>query len=127
MKQALLKLFTATPALQGKDPEFCDNLAEDVQAVIIRALGLAAPSTDPQLDALENAVEDIWVSDFGIALSNAVTMDTYPHKQSMPYTVRYHAVRAMIQTLLLEQAGHFDTGRGEMMQQRLKELSATIQ
>lgn len=126
MKAELLKLFAATPALQSKDQEFRDNLAEDVQAVIIRALGLAVPSADQQLNDLENAVEDIWVSDFGIALANAVTMDDYPHKQNMPFHVRYNAVRAMIQTLLLEQAGHFDTGRGAIMQQRLKELSVAI-
>lgn len=101
MKQALLKLFASTPALQGRPLDFLDDLAEDVQAVIIRALGLVIPGASDAAAALANDVEDVWVSQFGISLSNLFTFS--PHGDQLTPSRRKQVVQAMIQTMLLEQ------------------------
>lgn len=38
MKNKLLQLLRTNPATAGRDEEFYDNLTDDIQAVIIRAL-----------------------------------------------------------------------------------------
>lgn len=110
MKQQLLNLFASTPAISAKGDAFMDDLAEDVQAVIIRALGLG---TDPQLTEIENSVDDLFVSQFGVQLSNLLFSD-----YRIEGAAQKSITRAMLQTFLLEH------GQGLILKKRLLTLAA---
>lgn len=103
-----------------------DDLAEDLQAVTIRAL-VTPNAGDPAVLELENRVEDIYVDEFGRQLTNLLTMVDFPGKTKVYWSARKSIVRSMIQTMLLEQdaAYHRMTDRGEAIKMRLSELTDT--
>lgn len=110
MKAELINLFNQSPAIAAKGPAFADDLAEDVQAVIIRALGLHPG--DPQLTELEHAVDDAYVSPFGVTLSNLLFME-----YSLTGAEQKAATKAMLQTLLLD---------GAILKTRLRNMAAVV-
>jgi hypothetical protein len=111
LKQQLLNLFASTPVISAKGPAFADDLAEDLQAVIIRALGLVG--ADPQLTQIEKDVDDLFVSHFGVQLSNLLFSD-YRIEGAQQKAI----TRAMLQTFLLEH------GQGLILKKRLLSLAA---
>jgi hypothetical protein len=112
VKQQLLNLFASTPAIAAKGPAFADDLAEDVQAVIIRALQLPT-ATDPQLAQLEHDVHDLYVHTFGVQLSNLL----FQH-YDLTGSTQASVTKAMLQTFQLEH------GQGAQLKARLKSLAA---
>lgn len=112
MKDRLLKLFASTPAIAMRGSEFSDNLAEDVQAVIIRALGITHVE-DPQLTQLEHDVEDLYVDAFGVQLSNLL----FQH-YSLAGSPQATVTKAMLLTFQLEH------GQGAQLKKRLQTLAA---
>jgi hypothetical protein len=109
LKDGLLKLFANNPTLASKDAEFLDTLAEDVQAVIIRALGLA-PTND---DQLEHDVDDMYVSQLGVQLCNLLF-----YQRGITGSEQKSIAKAMLQTLALEY------GQGDILKTRLRALAA---
>jgi hypothetical protein len=112
VKQQLLRIFLHTPAIAAKGAAFMEDLAEDVQAVIIRALQLK--TQDPQLAQLEHDVHDLYVHQFGVQLSNLL-FQHYDLTGSMQASV----TKAMLQTFQLEH------GQGANLKARLKSLAAS--
>ena len=127
MKDALLKLLKSRPETAGRCDEFLDTLADDVQAVIIRALVPGDPN-DPLVE-LEHQVEDIYADHFGVRLSNLFTVEPFNGKKKLYYSARARVVKAMIQAMLLEQADQYDRNdseqAGEQLKARLAELQPT--
>lgn len=104
----LIDLFDETPGILLSG-EAAENLADDVQAVVIRHM-LASPNKaalarrDNQ--ELNNAIEDVYVSDFGVNLHNAIFALDFPGKEVVLPTARKEIVVAMIRAMLLEQEQH---------------------
>jgi hypothetical protein len=102
VKEKLLRLLENDPATAGRPSDFLDTLAEDIQAVIIRAI--APGQTEDEVAALEAAVEEVYHSDFGISLFNLYSIAEFPGKKSLYFSTRKALVRAAIQTILVEQS-----------------------
>lgn len=124
MKEKLLELLKADPVTAGHSDEFLDGLADDIQAVIIRALVPGDPN-DP-VAALEHQVDDIYNDHFGVRLSNLYTMEPFHGKKKLYFSARQRVVKAMIQAMLIEQSEQYDRNdsvqAGETLKQRLAEL-----
>lgn len=101
MKDKLLAALKSEPVLRRMSTGFLDDLAEDLQAVVIRSLKPA--DGDSQITDLENRVTDVWVDQFGVTLFNAYGNSLFPGKVDLPFSARRRVVMGMIQTMLLEQ------------------------
>lgn len=126
MKEELLKLLQANPATAGRSDDFLDALAEDIQALIIRAL--VPGNTDDVAAVLEQRVIDVYNDHFGVKLSNLFMLEPFDGKRKLYYSGRMRVVKAMIQAMLLEQDENFDREpqpetTGDMLRRRLEELT----
>lgn len=124
MKEKLLRILKTEPSLANQSEGFLDDLADDIQSVIIRAV--APADGDPQIQELDLKVEDVYVSQFGVLLSNLYSIEPFPHKKNFYFSARMRVVKAMIQTMLLEQDNYpEDMERtGLNLKSRLAELNA---
>ena len=134
MREKLLQLLNNSPALAGRPDDFLETLADDIQAVIIRAIHPA--NTDDAVAALEEQVEEVYGSDFGVHLFNLYSVEKFPGKSELVFSARKRLVRAMIQTLLVEQCIDYDcdaddipalfsgASDGNTIKRRLTELSS---
>lgn len=131
MKEKLLQLLKSFPALAGRPDDFLDTLADDIQADIIRAM-----TGEREEDAgLNDAVEAVWHSDFGITLFNLYTTQDFPGKQPKEFSARKRIVKSAIETLLVEQCIDFEcepehvpqvlsnVTDGNTLKRRLRELN----
>lgn len=107
MKEALLKLLQSNPATAGRPDDFLDTLADDLQAVIIRAVSPAATS-DATVSELEHQVDDIFNDHFGVRLCNLYSIEPFHGKKRLYFSARKRVVKSMIQAMLVEQADLFD-------------------
>ena len=112
MKEKLLQLLQNSPAYAGRPSDFLDTLADDIQAVMIRAIHPA--NTDDAVAALEEAVEEVYHSDFGVHLFNLYSVEKFPGKTELVFSARKRLVRALIQTLLVEQCIDYDCDADEI-------------
>jgi len=111
VKAELVELFKKTPGIVLAG-DALDDLAEDAQAAIIKAMcaepGLFKPQPSQSVperaiettDETGHAVHDIFVTEFGATLFNFVTRSEYGENYS--YEARQRIVRAMIRAMLLE-------------------------
>ena len=106
MREKLLLLLNNSPATAGRPDDFLETLADDIQAVIIRAIHPA--NTDDAVAALEEQVEEVYGSDFGVHLFNLYSVEKFPGKSELVFSARKRLVRAMIQTILVEQCIDYD-------------------
>lgn len=125
MKDKLLQLLADEPVLAGRPDDFLDTLADDLQAVIIRALALDVP--DDITTELEHHAQDIFNDHFGVKLCNLVSIEPFHGKKKLYYSARKRVTLAMIQAMLVEQADQFDRNdseqAGETIKHRLNELT----
>jgi hypothetical protein len=102
----LTKLFIETPGILLSG-EAAAELAEDVQAVVIRHVlnspNRAALETD---ESFKLAIEDVYNSPFGVTLFNLITLVAFPDKRDVLPSARRAIVEAMIAAMLLEQRQH---------------------
>lgn len=105
----LIDLFDETPGILLSG-EAAESLADDVQALVIKHM-LASPNKaalrryDDQ--ELKNAIEDVYVSTFGVQLHNALAIGPdFPGKEHVTPEARKDIVVAMIRAMILEQARH---------------------
>ena len=97
-------------------------MADDLLSVIIRA---TVPTSAEKLD---ERVNDVYNDHFGVQLSNLFTSGHYLDKVPLAFSERMRVVRAMIQTMLVEESAitafnELDgEGRGEILKRRLTEL-----
>lgn len=130
MKERLLQLLKICPATAGRPDDFLDTLADDLQAVVIRAIVPGDPN-DPVV-AIEQTVEDIYLDHFGVMLSNLYMVEPFAGKRHVLFNARMHVVKAMIQAMLLAQneidesfdADFGSSEHGETIKRRLQELSS---
>lgn len=101
MKEKLLQLLCDYPATTGRPEDFLDTLAEDLMAVVIRAIAPGNPN-DPVV-AMEHAVDDVYLDHFGVLLSNLHAIEPFHGKRNVVFSARKRIVKAMIQAMLLEQ------------------------
>jgi len=124
MKDALLTLLKVHPITAGRSNEFLDELAEDITAVIIRALVPGDPN-DIIAD-IEHQAEGIFNDHFGVKLSNLFTMEPFDGKKELFYNARKRVVMAMLVAMLVEmndQTGRIDSEQaGEQIKNRLADL-----
>jgi hypothetical protein len=132
MKENLLQLLRTHPATAGRPSDFLDSLADDLQAEIIRAI---AP--DAGDNTLQNDVEDVYVSNFGIELFNLYSTHSFPGKKHLVFSQRKRVVKAAIEALLISQCIDFEgevsdvttalstTTDGPTLRRRLIELNST--
>ncbi len=106
MKEKLLRLLENDPATAGRPSDFLDTLAEDILAVIIRAI--APGITADAVAELEAAVEEVYHSDFGVHLFNLYTTEDFPGKKKVYFSGRKKLVQSLIQTMLIEQRTYPD-------------------
>ncbi len=118
MKEQLLRLLENNPATAGLPSDFLETLADDIQAVIIRALELEAP-VGIVVD-LEHQVKDIFNDHFGCKLCNLVSIEPFRGKKKLYYSARKRVTLAMIQAMLLEQAEQYDRLDSEQAGETLK-------
>ncbi len=112
MKEKLLELLRdATP---NHSEEFFDALAEDILAVIIRAI---TPFADDAVGDVEHEVLSVYNSRFGTALHNSFWAHPPEQMEGLPVAEFERISKAMIQTMLLELPG-------ETLKRRLNELSS---
>lgn len=127
MREELLKLLQSNPATAGRPDDFLDTLAEDIQALIIRAIVPGNPND--AAEELEHRVADVYNDHFGVKLSNLFTVEPFNGKRKLYYSSRARVVRAMIQAMLLEQDENFDRDASiyetpaDVLRQRLEELA----
>lgn len=127
MKDALLRILQTHPATAGRPDDFLDTLAEDIQALIIRATVPGNP--DDAAEELEHKVTDVYNDQFGATLFNLFSTQPFLGKRKLYFSSRARVVRAMIQTMLLEQDEHFDRTAdayetpAAVLRQRLEELA----
>ena len=134
LTDALIELFNETPGILLAT-EAAEELAENVQAAVIRHLfsspNKAALEITPN-QALSRAIEDVWVSEFGIKLFNLYTVGPdFPGKKNVPFSNRRAVVLAMIRFMLLEQerqltaeSAPVDTEQGDTLRRRLRSLNS---
>jgi hypothetical protein len=104
----LVTLFDETPGILLSSAA-AEELAEDVQAVVIRH-ALNSPNRaalgKQDDESFKHAVEDVYVSHFGVTLYNLVTLCDFPEKRIVLPSARKAIVEAMIAAMLLEQTTH---------------------
>lgn len=118
MKDKLLLLLKENPATAGRPDAFLETLADDIQAVIIRALELEAP-VGIVVD-LEHQVQDVFNDHFGVKLSNLYTIEPFAGKKKLYYSARRRVILSMIRSMLLEQADQYDRLDSEQAGETLK-------
>ncbi len=125
MKEKLLLLLSGEPAMAGRSAEFLDTLAEDLTAVIIRAL-LPGDPTDP-VQAIEHQAEDIYLDHFGVKLSNLFAVEPFHGKKKLYFSARKRVIMSMLVAMLVEQADQYDRNdseqAGETLKYRLNDLA----
>lgn len=134
MREKLLQLLKTQPEIAKYPSEAVDTLADDLQASIIRFL---YPSNFDEPDAdLEQAVDEVWLSDFGVHFFNMYSLEDFPGKKALVFSARKRVVKAAIEALLVEQCidAYADVADapqllenvtdGNMLKRRLRELSA---
>lgn len=129
MKEKLLQLLKDYPAMACLPEDFLDTLADDLQAVIIRAM--SSGDVNDQVLEMEHAVNDVYLDHFGVLLSNLYSIEPFQGKRHVVFSARIRVVKAMIQAMLLEQetideADDADFGtaeHGATMKRRLTELN----
>jgi len=129
VKEKILQLLRDYPATAGRPDDFLDTLAEDLMAVVIRAIAPGDPN-DPVV-AMEHAVDDVYSDHFGVLLSNLYTIEPFHGKRHVVFSARARVVKAMIQAMLLEQesideSDNADFGtaeHGATIKRRLTELN----
>ena len=125
MMENLLSLLAWHPLTKGCTQAFRENVADDLLSVIIRA---TVPTSAEKLD---ERVNDVYNDHFGVQLSNLFTSGHYLNKAPLAFSERMRVVRAMIQTMLVEESAitafnELDgEGRGEILKRRLTELRQT--
>ena len=126
MRENLLTLLACHPLTKGCTQAFRENVADDLLSVIIRA---TIPTSAEKLD---ERVDDVYNDHFGVQLSNLFTSGHYLDKVTLAFSERMRVVRAMIQTMLVEESAitafnELDDGegRGEILKRRLTELRQT--
>ncbi len=127
MKDKLLQLFADVPALAGQPSDFLETLADDIQAIIIRAISIEQPSESDITAELEHQVQDIFNDHFGVKLCNLVSIEPFHGKKKLFYSARKRVTLAMIQAMLLEQNDQYDRNdseqAGETIKHRLNDLA----
>lgn len=101
MKELLLRLLNNYPATAGRPEEFLDTLADDIQALIIRAIAPGDPNDATEW--LEHNTLDVYNDHFGVKLYNLFTTENFNDKVNFGPPERRRIVMAMIQTMLIEQ------------------------
>lgn len=109
VQQRIVTLLKSFPANVDKPcAELLEELADDIQAEVIKTLGisglLAATEAGESFSELEHAVEDIYNDHFGVQLCNLITTVPFQHKRGLPFVQRNAVVKAMLRTMLAEQA-----------------------
>lgn len=108
MNNPLVELLKRTPGviLAG---EALEDLAEDIQAEIIKQLANSPYLPKPQADPLEdmqrefaNALEDLSVSEFGVTVHNLIAVADYPGRVELTPAQRKAVVEVVLGTLLIE-------------------------
>ena len=113
MRENLLSLLASHPLTKGCTQAFRENVVNDLLSVITSA---------------EERVDDVYNDHFGVQLSNLFTSGHYIDKAPLSFSERMRVVRAMIQTMLIEEAAIIvfnelnGEGRGEILKCRLTEL-----
>ena len=129
MKENLITLLMCHPLTKGCSRSFLDDLADDLLAVIVRTV---VPENVDSVIELEHRVNDVYTDHFGVKLSNLFTTEYYSGKNALSFEDRQRVVRAMIQTMLVEESAVAtfnelaDEGRAELLKRRLQELGCTI-
>ncbi len=127
MKDKLLQLFADTPALAGQPSDFLETLADDIQAMIIRAISVEQPVEADITAALEAHTLDVYNDHFGVKLSNLFAVEPFHGKKKLYFSARRRVILAMIQAMLVEQADQFDRNdseqAGETIKHRLNDLA----
>jgi hypothetical protein len=130
MKEKLLMLLTDHPLTEGCTPEFLENLADDILTVIIRAAVVEKTYQIPCAETLNERVDDVYNDHFGVKLSNLFTTEYYSGKNALSFEDRQRVVKAMIETMVMEECAivtfndfnPYDDGRAELLKRRLTEL-----
>ena len=127
VKEQLLRLLENNPATAGRPSDFLDTLAEDIQALIIKAIVPPGPAALSAADEdRAHQINDIFSDHFGVKLSNLFTMEPFHGKRKLYYSARAKVVIAMIQAMLAEQDKQYDRNdseqAGETIRQRLAEM-----
>ncbi len=128
MKENLITLLMCHPLTKGCSRSFLDDLADDLLAVIVRTV---VPENVDSVIELEHRVSDVYTDHFGVKLSNLFTTEYYSGKNILSFKDRQRVVKAMIQTMVTEEAAivtfnEFNPdggGRAELLKRRLQELS----
>ena len=126
MKENLRTLLMCHPLTKGCSRSFLDDLADDLLAVIVRTV---VPENVDSVIELEHRVNDVYTDHFGVKLSNLFTTEYYSGKNILSFKDRQRVVKAMIQTMLVEESAITafvvleDEGRAELLKRRLQELS----
>ncbi len=113
MRENMLTLLACNPLTKGCTQAFRENVVNDLLSVITSA---------------EERVDDVYNDHFGVQLSNLFTSGHYIDKAPLSFSERMRVVRAMIQTMLIEEAAIIvfnelnGEGRGEILKRRLTEL-----
>jgi len=129
MKENLITLLMCHPLTKGCSRSFLDDLADDLLAVIVRTV---VPENVDSVIELEHRVNDVYTDHFGVKLSNLFTTEYYSGKNALSFKDRQRVVKAMIQTMLVEESAVAafvaleDEGRAKLLKRRLQELSCTI-
>jgi len=95
------------------DDDFADDLAEDIMAVIIRAV---TPFANDAVEDVEHQVLSVYNSTFGTQLHNMFWTNPPSEVDGLPMAEFERISKAMIQTTLLELPG-------ETIKRRLNELN----
>jgi hypothetical protein len=112
VKEKLLDMLRDIPASAVLSEEFLDDLAEDIMALIIRAI---TPFANDCVEDVEHQVVSIYNSSFGVQLHNMFWTHPPGEAEGLPTEEFERISKAMIQTMLLELPG-------ETIKRRLQEL-----
>jgi hypothetical protein len=116
------------PLTKGCSRSFLEDLADDLSAVIVRTV---VPENIDSVTELEHRVSDVYNDHFGVKLSNLFTTEYYSGKSAISFEDRQRVIKAMIQTMLIEESAVAvfheleNEDRGELLKRRLQELSCT--
>lgn len=128
MKENLMTLLMCHPLTKGCSHSFLDDLADDLSAVIVRTV---VPENIDSIIELEHRVSDVYNDHFGVKLSNLFTTEYYSGKSALSFKDGGRVVKAMIQTMLIEESAVAafheleNEDRGELLKRRLQELNCT--
>jgi len=127
MKENLRTMLMCHPLTKGCSRSFLDDLADDLLAVIVRTV---VPENVDAVTELEHRVNDVYNDHFGVRLSNLFTLEYYSGKKALSFEDSQRVVKAMIETMVTEEAAivtfnefNPDGGeRAELLKRRLTEL-----